>query len=951
MPYIKKLVMQGFKSFPRKTELPFTSDINIILGPNGSGKSNISDALCFVLGRLSIKSIRAARARDLIFFGTKEIAPAREASVEIIFDNSDKAFSIDKDEISIKRIVRKNGQGIYKINNETKTRQEVLFLLAQADIDSNGFNIILQGEIHNFVRMRSEERRKIIEEVSGISVYELRKEKSLKELTKTEERLKEVQTILRERTAYLNNLERERQQALRYKKLEDNVKRYKASIINYDLTKKKKEEEKINFEILKKNKEIEKIKKLIDSLKKNIEDFESRINSINSSIQSSTGLGQEKLNREIANLRAELAGMNVKIDNYENKLSEISNQRAEIQELINEYENSIKKLKKEPVLGRKQKDIESKKHELEKLEEQRKKFYMLKSELKSVKKIIDDKSSLIQNYSNESDFFLKQIEQISAELFDKNSDEKKLNSLKISFKEKSQLLYELNKKQAKLEKISYVNSYEIEKQKKLKNKISKMDICPVCKSKVTEEHAKIVNEEAEEKINSLKKEIENSDEELNGLKSRNEKLNHEIGETSQEISKRGLDLIKISNVNEKKEQIKILQDKIDKLKEEFSNLEKTKKRIEKNLNENSNIEQKYETASVELQEITLRSKENIDSEVSFKQREFERLKISLKQLLREEEDLNEDLENNKKEFKDKEETLDEKKQQEEELSKKFRKLISERENFQKKIREEESKIYENQIIIHNIEQETNKFNIENARIKAEIENLEIDILEFENIEIIKANKASLMEKLEKTKELLLKIGSVNLLSLEVYGSVKKEYDSIKEKMDIIEKEKQAVLRIIHEIDIKKKKTFLKTLNSLNEIFSRNFSNLNSKGKVSLELENKKEPFEGGIHILIKTGHGKYFDAESLSGGEQVIVALSLIFAIQELKPYCFYILDEVDAALDKRNSERLAELLKRYIQKGQYIIITHNDEIILNASNLYGVSMHEGISKIVSLKV
>ena len=89
----------------------------------------------------------------------------------------------------------------------------------------------------------------------------------------------------------------------------------------------------------------------------------------------------------------------------------------------------------------------------------------------------------------------------------------------------------------------------------------------------------------------------------------------------------------------------------------------------------------------------------------------------------------------------------------------------------------------------------------------------------------------------------------------------------------------------------------------------------------------------------------------LSGGEQTMVALSLIFAIQELNPYCFYILDEIDAALDKRNSERLGGLLRKYMQKGQYIVITHNDEVITNATNLYGISMHEGISKVVSLKV
>ena len=170
MVFIKKLVMQGFKSFPKKTELPFTPEINVILGPNGSGKSNISDALCFVLGRLSIKSMRAARASNLIFLGTKAASPSKEAFVELVFDNSDRLFSLNSEEVSIKRIVRRNGQSIYKINDETKTRQEVLSLLAQAGIDSNGFNLILQGEIQNFVRMHPEERRKIVEEVSGISI-------------------------------------------------------------------------------------------------------------------------------------------------------------------------------------------------------------------------------------------------------------------------------------------------------------------------------------------------------------------------------------------------------------------------------------------------------------------------------------------------------------------------------------------------------------------------------------------------------------------------------------------------------------------------------------------------------------------------------------------------------------------------------------------------------------
>ena len=952
MAHIKKLVMYGFKSFPRKTELPFTQGINVVLGANGSGKSNISDALCFVLGRLSIKSMRAAKAKNLIFLGTKSASPSKEAMVEIIFDNADSTFSIGKKEISIKRIVRRNGQSIYKINNKTQTRQEVLTLLAQAGIDPNGFNIILQGEIQNFANMHTEERRKIIEEVSGISVYESRKEKSLKELNKTDERLKEIIAILKERTSYMNNLERERQQALRFKKLEKDSKKYKASIIYHDLKKKKKERESVNFEIAKKNKETEKIKKIIANIKSTIISLESKISSINSTIQKSTGLEQEKLNQEIANIRAELAGINVKCENYENKLSKTSNQKQELQEIIRNNELSIKELKKEsPNTTKKEKELKEKKQELEKLEEQRKKFYIVKSELKSIKGILQDKNSIFQNYMNESGFLLKQIKLLATELFDRKSSIEKLNELKFSLTEKEQILEHINKREIELEKISYNNEQEIDKQNKLLDKISKMDICPLCKNQITKEHIGSINNETSSKMNFLKKEIANSDKELGEIYKKKQILKQDIEQIKTEISQRASDLIKLSHINEKKEQIKSLQEKIEKTKNEILELEKKKKSLATNFDKNSNIEHKYEIVKVETQEISLRTKENVNSEVSFKQREFERSRISLKQILREEEDMHEEFVGLKKNLNEKEKLLEKKKEQEEELSKKFQKLILERDGFQGKIRGCESENLAKQNEAHNIEQEANNFKIEKARVDAEVENLEMEMLGFENIEIVRATRESLLIKLNRTKEILMNIGSVNLRSLEVYDSIKQEYDTIKEKVEIIEKEKQKVLRIIHEIDIRKKKAFLQTLNSLNEIFSRNFAQLSAKGKVSLELEDRKNPFDAGVSIVVKTGHGKYFDVRSLSGGEQTLVALSLIFAIQELKPYHFYMLDEIDAALDKRNSERLAGLLVKYMQKGQYIVITHNDEIITNATNLYGVSMHDGISKVISLKV
>jgi chromosome segregation protein len=207
------------------------------------------------------------------------------------------------------------------------------------------------------------------------------------------------------------------------------------------------------------------------------------------------------------------------------------------------------------------------------------------------------------------------------------------------------------------------------------------------------------------------------------------------------------------------------------------------------------------------------------------------------------------------------------------------------------------------------------------------------------------------EKLSKTKEAIQQIGSINMRALEVYESVKSEYDIVQEKVDILDKEKQDILAVIEEVDRKKRRAFMKTFKAISSLFSSNFSKLYTKGIAYLDLENKENIFEGGVNIAVKLAKGKYFDVTSLSGGEQTLVALALLFAIQEHRPYHFYILDEIDAALDKRNSERLAGLLNQYMKSGQYLIITHNDAIILNSNLLYGVSMHEGVSKILSLQL
>jgi len=944
--------MHGFKSFPKKTEIPFTPGINVILGPNGSGKSNVSNALCFVLGRLSAKSMRAAKAKDLIFLGTKAAPPAKEAMVELVFDNSQKTFSIETEEISIKRVVRRNGQSIYKINNETKTRQEILTLLAQGGIDPNGFNIILQGEIEDFAKMHPEERRKIIEEVSGISIYESRKEKSIKELEKTEEKLKEVTTTLRERTIYLNNLEKERQQALKFKKLESDIKQFQASIIYHDLGKKKKDAERVNEEIVKKENEIEKIKKEISKVKSEISNLDAKITNIDNTVQKSTGLEQERLNKEIADLRASKEGLRVKIEHDERKLAEISTQKNDLNEKIRNEELSMRELQKEsPSVVKKTKEIEEKKRELEKLEAERKKFYVTKSELKSMTERIEDKRAVLQSYINEGNFLIKECDNIAVGLFDKKTTIEKVNELKNLLDENKIILERINLRERELEKINSINEREIENQNKVIEGIAKMDICPLCKSKITDEHIKNIKSEVNPKIHRLKAEMDAADKELNEIYKRRKTLNQEIEQMQSEIYKREGDLVKLNEINNKKEQIKNSHEKTEIFQKEVEEITKKRKLLEESFDETSNIEQKYETARIELQEISLRTEETLNADVSFLQKELDRRKITLNQIKRNEDDINVELAEFKVKFKQTESLIESKSKQEEELSQKFRKLLEEKSDLQRKIKEYDISQINQQNNVRALEQVMNDSKIERARISAEVENLEVEMLEIGEVEIIKNSKEVLMERLTHAKEIISNIGSVNLRSLEMYDEIKKEYDKVNEKVETISKEKESILNVIHNIDIKKRKSFLKTFAEIDEIFSRNFSQLSPKGQVNLELENKKEPFEGGVGITVKMGQGKYFDVASLSGGEKTLVALSLIFAIQELKPYYFYILDEIDAALDKRNSERLAGLLKKYMQKGQYIVISHNDEVIGNATNLYGLSMFDGVTKIVSMKM
>jgi chromosome segregation protein len=176
---ITRLVAQGFKSFAKKTEMEFSDGFNIILGPNGSGKSNVLDAICFVLGKSGAKGLRAEKTANLIYNGGKRKQPATKAEVSIFFDNEKKLFPVDSKELKITRTLSKEGTSQYRINDKKHTRQQVVDLLANARINPDGYNVILQGDIISFVEQSGSDRRQLIEQIAGIDIYEDKKQKTL----------------------------------------------------------------------------------------------------------------------------------------------------------------------------------------------------------------------------------------------------------------------------------------------------------------------------------------------------------------------------------------------------------------------------------------------------------------------------------------------------------------------------------------------------------------------------------------------------------------------------------------------------------------------------------------------------------------------------------------------------------------------------------------------------
>jgi len=347
MTRINRIVMNGFKSFANKTELEFGTDFNCVLGPNGSGKSNIIDGICFVLGKGSAKGLRAEKATNLIYNGGKTKKPSKQGEVSIYFDNSKGIFPTDEKEVKISRIVKQSGQSIYKINDKKRTRQQVLELLSVARINPDGYNIILQGDIIEFVEMSPERRRRIIEEVSGISIYEEKKQKAMNEMNKVDARLQEAEIVLSERKVHLDELHSDRNQALKYKEVQDLLKRTRSTLLNLRITNKRQRLEKL-LQIQKVQKDkLEKLNlKISDTLGK-ISDKKAVVRSISEEIEKKGEKEQLKVHKEVEQLKVDIATHKTMITSIENEIERINQRKSQLNSSMNELTQKISSMMKQ----------------------------------------------------------------------------------------------------------------------------------------------------------------------------------------------------------------------------------------------------------------------------------------------------------------------------------------------------------------------------------------------------------------------------------------------------------------------------------------------------------------------------------------------------------------------------------------------------------------------------
>lgn len=975
--YLKEIKASGFKSFADTIDIELTNGISGIVGPNGSGKSNVVDAVRWVLGEQSVKQLRGEGAMsDVIFTGSKSRRAASFASVTLVFDNSDKYLNIEYDEVQIKRTIYKTGENEYFINN-TKTRlKDILELFMDTGASKESFNIISQGDVANILSGKAEDRRVIFEEASGVLKYKKRKDEALRKLSKTHDNMARVDDIISELNTNMEPLKKQSEDAKIYLEKKEKLENVEIALTVNDI-------EKYNYEY-KYSKE--KVSELTLSITKmlsensseqaKIETIKNNISKLNSELY----LKQQELVKVSANAE-KLSGEKAMISErskYNSEDVKLHDNIISLKEKILKIESQISALNKEieseksnnKVIGEKLNNTEIKLSEIEKNKENLNS--KLNQKLREITAQKHRKEVLINSLENNSSLpysvknvlnnpKLTGIHGVLGKLLE--FEEKYSEALEVSLMSSVSHIVCDNEEDAK-EAVRYLKNNNLGRATFLPISVIK----PRSIDSESYETIKSMNGFVDIASNLVKYDtkyrnivlsllgtiivVDNIDNA--NLISKKLKNRYKVVTMTGEVvniggSITGGLLKKSSILSERYElenvikdidvldsEIKEIENKINEVDDNYTNLELEKNSIIISVNSNSEIlKNKYNV----LDDLT-NEKSTLMTELSNNQN------IVNNVITNEEEKI---LNEYYKEIEKRDE------------------LNIEINQIHKKIELENEDLINNESSLKNNNQEYNKAQEELKSHEIKVNRLDVKI---DNLLNILTNDYSISYEKAKEKYILeidsdearsivstLKreiksLGDVNVGAIEEYDRVKERYEFLNKQKEDLTNAENVLLEIITEMDDIMKDKFSSTFNKIKEAFNETFRKLFNGGKAELKLTDPSNILETGIDIIALPPGKKLQHISLLSGGEKTLTAIALLFSILKVRPVPFCILDEVEAALDEVNVDNFGKYLKEFKGDTQFIIITHKKKTMEYADVLYGITMQEsGVSKLVSVKL
>ena len=975
--YLKEIKASGFKSFADTIDIELTNGISGIVGPNGSGKSNVVDAVRWVLGEQSVKQLRGEGAMsDVIFTGSKSRRAASFASVTLVFDNSDKYLNIEYDEVQIKRTIYKTGENEYFINN-TKTRlKDILELFMDTGASKESFNIISQGDVANILSGKAEDRRVIFEEASGVLKYKKRKDEALRKLSKTHDNMARVDDIISELNTNMEPLKKQSEDAKIYLEKKEKLENVEIALTVNDI-------EKYNYEY-KYSKE--KVSELTLSITKmlsensseqaKIETIKNNISKLNSELY----LKQQELVKVSANAE-KLSGEKAMISErskYNSEDVKLHDNIISLKEKILKIESQISALNKEieseksnnKVIGEKLNNTEIKLSEIEKnkenlnskLNQKLREITAQKHRKEVLMNSLENNSSLpysVKNVLNNPK--LTGIHGVLGKLLE--FEEKYSEALEVSLMNSVSHIVCDNEEDAK-EAVRYLKNNNLGRATFLPISVIK----PRSIDSESYETIKSMNGFVDIASNLVKYDtkyrnivlsllgtiivVDNIDNA--NLISKKLKNRYKVVTMTGEVvniggSITGGSLKKSSILSERYElenvikdidvldsEIKEIENKINEVDDNYTNLELEKNSIIISVNSNSEIlKNKYNV----LDDLT-NEKSTLMTELSNNQN------IVNNVITNEEEKI---LNEYYKEIEKRDE------------------LNIEINQIHKKIELENEDLINNESSLKNNNQEYNKAQEELKSHEIKVNRLDVKI---DNLLNILTNDYSISYEKAKEKYILeidsdearsivstLKreiksLGDVNVGAIEEYDRVKERYEFLNKQKEDLTNAENVLLEIITEMDDIMKDKFSSTFNKIKEAFNETFRKLFNGGKAELKLTDPSNILETGIDIIALPPGKKLQHISLLSGGEKTLTAIALLFSILKVRPVPFCILDEVEAALDEVNVDNFGKYLKEFKGDTQFIIITHKKKTMEYADVLYGITMQEsGVSKLVSVKL